>query len=370
MGRSRPSIFLVICLLALCTLSVFQAVNAEQTTTTIYQINGPSSAVAGSENPINFAVTVHYNNTITGDELVVGVLDADLSPARIVPGTGVSYNDPCVNEPEGTAVCAIAVPSSSGVERIGFQIGGIFGGRREPGSWNLNVTSLLEDHQGNVIVGSVSSRLFKINLIPVNLSVEVPPIVAVSVDGLLQPVGSVSVWVALGLHNVTVPQLVNVSQSTRLRFDQWSDGDRSTFRTILVTNSTFLHANYVIQNLLTLVGVQGNVTVSKWYDAGDNGTFSMSQYEPVPGVFGLFGVRLSFQGWYEDGRLSIGSPSGTISMDTPHTLVAFWQLDYSIPTGITLGIIGAVIIILLFAKRRNRTRPRRGRSKKRRKSSR
>jgi hypothetical protein len=354
-------------LLALCLASVFPAVIAAPTTT-IYQINGPSSAVAGSESPLSVVVTVYYNNTVAGYRLVVGVLDADLSPARIVSGIVVSYNDPCANEPEGAAVCAITVPMSSGVERLGFQIGGIFGGGGKPGSWDLNVTSILMDSQNNLIPGSASSKLFKINLTAVALSVDAPPYVAVSIDGVTEPAGFVSIDVALGQHNITVPQFVNVSQSTRLRFDQWSDGNPSAHRIIMVTNSTYLKADYVIQNLLTLIGVQGNVTVSNWYDADENGTFSTSQYEPIPGVLGAFGVRQAFRGWYENGRLLTDSPNGIISMDTPHTLTAFWQADYSIPTELTLGIIALVIIILLFTQRKNRNRRRR--SKRRRKRSR
>jgi hypothetical protein len=364
--RLKPSIFLVVCLLAVCLASVLPAVEASQTTT-IYQINGPSSAVAGSEAPLSVAVTVYYNDTVAGYQLVVGILYTDLSPARIVPGVVVSSTDPCVNEPEAVAVCAIVILKSSGVERIGFQIGGIFGGRREPGSWGLNVTSVLEGPQNNLIPGSVSSKLFRIDLTPVALNVNVPSGVAVSVDGVSQPAGSVSIGVALGQHNITVPQLVNVSQSTRLRFEHWSDGYPSTSRIIVVTNSTTVKVDYVTQNLLTLIGVEGNATVPTWYDADNSATFSTNQYEPIPGLLGALGARLSFQGWYENGQVVTNSPTGTISMDEPHTLTALWQVDYSTPAVITLGVIAVVIMAFMLLRRRKRPSTRRGRSKRRRK---
>ena len=367
MGRWTPSIVLVTCLLAVCAASVLPAAAAVQTTT-IYQINSPSSAVAGSENPLPVAVTVYYNNTVTGYQLVVGILDNALSPATIVPGAVISSTDPCINEPTMAAVCAITVPKSSGVEMINFQIGGIFGGRRMPGSWDLNATSVLRDSQGNLVPGSVSSKLFKVNLIPVALNLNVPSNVSVSVDGVQEPPGTVSVGVALGQHNLTVPQLVNISQSTRLKFDHWSDGYPSPVRTIVVTNSTTLQADYVTQNLLTLVGVGGNATVSNWYDADNNATFATNQYEQMPGSLGALGVRISFQGWFENGQLVTNSPEGTISMNQPHTLTAIWHADYSIPAVVALGIIAVAVIIFLLVQRRNRM-PHRRRSKRRRKRS-
>jgi hypothetical protein len=344
-------------------------VDAASQTTTVYQITSPTSSVAGSENPLPVTVSIYYNNTVAGNQLVVGVLDADLSPQRIVPGVVISSTNPCVNQPEPAALCAMTVPMSSGVERIDFQIGGIFGGRRMPGFWDLNVTSALFDRQNNLIPGSVSSKLFRINLTPVALNVNVPSNVIVSVDGLSQPAGPVSMGVALGQHNITVPQLVNVTQYTRLRFDHWSDGYPSTLRTIVVTNSTTLQADYVTQNLLTLIGVQGNAAVSNWYDADNNATFSTNQYQSIPGLLGAFSARFSLQGWYENGQLLTSSPTGTISMDKPHTLTAVWQVDYSIPAAITLGIVAAVIIGFLLLRRKSRTPSIHSRSKRRRKRS-
>lgn len=368
MGMLKPSVLLAVCLLAVGLPSIFPAVEAAQTTT-IYQVDSPASAVAGSEYPLPVTVVVYYNNTIPGSQLVVGILDTELSPAGLVSGVVVSSTDHCVNQPTLAAVCAISVPNSSGVERINFQIGGIFGGKVEPGSWELNATSLLEGPQNNLIQGSVSSKLFKINLTPVSLTVVVPSDVAVSVDGVSQRPGSVSVGVALGHHNVMVPQLVNVTQSTRLRFDRWSDGYTLALRTVVVRNSTTLQADYVTQYLLTLIGVQGNVTVSTWYDADTNATFSTNQSEPIPGLLGALGVRTSFQGWYENGQLLTNSPTGTISMDKPHTLTALWQMDYSIPETIVLVIVAAAIIAFLLVQRRNRAPTRRSRSKRRRKRS-
>jgi len=346
----------LIILLIVSTSTFYPTVAAAQTTT-IYQVNGPSSMVAGSQAPISVSVTILYNDTAIGDQLVVGVLDAGVSPQTLVPGVVISSTDTCINQPELAARCAIALTKSSGVEQINFQIGGILGGIHGPGIWDLNITSLLIDQQNNLVPDSVSSKLFKIDLTPVVLSVDVPSNVAVSDDGVLQPVGPASVGVALGSHVLTVPQLVNVTQFTRLRFDHWSDGNPSTNRTVDVTNSTTLQADYVTQNLLTLIGVQDNQTLSNWYDSDTNATFSTNQYEPMSGGLNALGLRLSFQGWYENGRLLTSSPTGSISMDNPHMLTAVWQVDYSTPAAIVVLTILVAALLAFLARRNKRGRP-------------
>jgi hypothetical protein len=221
--------------------------------------------------------------------------------------------------------------------------------------WDLNITSVLIDRQNNLLPDSVSSKLFKINLTPVELTVNVPSNVAVSVDGVLQPAGPAFVGVALGSHMLTVPQFVNVTQSSRLRFDHWSDGNPTMNRTVDVTNSTTMQADYVTQNLLTLIGVQGNQTVYNWYDSDTNATFSTDQYEPMSGGLSALGLRLSFQGWYENEQLLVTSPTGSISMDKPHMLTAVWQLDYSIAAAVVVpAILAAAVIIFILVKRRKR----------------
>jgi len=313
---------------------------------------------------------IHYDNTVTGYVLVVAVLDAGLSPQLPVPGFVVSSTDPCVNQSEPAAVCAIATHTGSGVERVQFQIGGIFGGKRGPGTWSLNVTSAVFDLHNNLVPGSQSSTIFQITLVPVTLNVVVPSGIAISVDGVQQPAGPVSIGVALGQHNLTVPEFVQVSQFTRLRFDYWSDGYPAAFRQILITNNTSLEADYVTQNLLTIIDPTRNATTTTWYDADTNATFSTNQYEPATDTLGAIGVRLSFQGWYEGGQLLTNSATGTIAMGKPHTLTAVWQLDYSIPITVILVIVAAVTVLFFVLRRKNfSSKGRSSRSRTRRKRS-
>ena len=151
-------------LLMICLLASMNSLNPAAQTTAIYQVNSPSHALAGTETPLPISVTIYYHNAATGSRLVVGILDANTSPERIVPGVVVFSTDPCTNQPVASALCTIAIRKSSGVVKIDFQIGGIFDGTAQPNVWNLNVTSLLIDHQNNLVPGSVSRKLFKIDL--------------------------------------------------------------------------------------------------------------------------------------------------------------------------------------------------------------
>jgi len=349
----RLLIPLIICAIAI-SMSLFSSAGAVVPTTTIRQLTGTTNAVAGSQTPLSVSATIHYDNSIVGYRLVVGVLDTGLSPQRLVSGVVISSTTPCENQAVASAYCTMTVSSPSGDIIVRFQIGGIFGDRQRPGSWVLNVTSALIDKQNRLVAGSTSSRLFKINLEPVALTIYAPPEVSVMIDGMLQPAGSVSLGVSLGSLNITLPQLVNVSQSTRLRFDHWSDGSLSPFRTITVTGNTSLKADYATQNMLTLINVQGNTTVANWYDANSNATFSTTQHQEASGMFAELAPRLVLQGWYEDGRLVTTSPSGVISMDKPHKLTAVWRTDFSEPWEVVLGILTVVIITILVVERRNR----------------
>ncbi len=153
----------LICLFLASMTLFYSAVQAAQTTS-IYNINGPSRAVAGSETPLPVSVSVHYSNAVTGSRLIVGILAANSSPETVVPGVVVASTDPCINQPGTLAICAVTVTRPYGVVRIDFQIGGIFDGREQPNVWNLTITSLLINPQNNAIPGSVSSKLFKIDL--------------------------------------------------------------------------------------------------------------------------------------------------------------------------------------------------------------
>lgn len=350
---------LILCILVTSLLLTFPSVNAAQTTR-IYELIHPINALAGGATPLPISAIVFYNNTVAGETLVIGLLDADKTPQLPVPGVVTSSPDPCANQPSFPADCRIKTKSGSGAEHLEFKIGGkIFGGKSALGPWNLNMTTLLLDSSGNLIPKSVSTILFAIQLTPATLQVIVPVNVAVSIDGVKLPPGPTQVPVVLGDHNMTVPPIAQIDTTTRKVFDHWSDdGSTNPNRTILITKDTNVEAVYITQHLLTIEGPQLTSEGAGWYDENAVATFSVQSVESMSGPLGLLGGKLKFQGWYENGTLLTDQTTGNIKMNTPHTINANWQTDYSLPAATLLGIVILLAFAYLVAKRRRGTRKR------------
>jgi hypothetical protein len=361
---------LLVCLFVASLVLAFPTVYAQSTR--IYEIVQPSHAVAGGQDPIEVTAIVYYNNTTPGNYLATWIIDQDTTPKGITPGIVTSSPDRCLNQPVLAALCVIGINTASGVEHVDFKIGGILGGKRGPGTWNLNLTTALFDSKDILISKTTSTVLFGIQLTPLALEVTVPAAVAVSVDGVQQPPGPAVVGVALGEHNISVPALVQVDPTTRLMFDHWPDGSTDTNRTIFITSDANITVTYVTQNLLTIAGPQAASTGSGWYNEGEKATFSVAPAEPVAGLLGNLGGKMRFQGWYENGQLLTSSTTGSISMNRPHTITAVWQADYSEPALILTGVVIIFALAYLMVRRRTkkpaRRRLRRGRKRTKRRS--
>jgi hypothetical protein len=361
---------LLVCLLVTSLVLAFPNVSAQSTR--IYELVQPSHTVAGGQTPIEVTAIVYYNKTTPGNYLVTGIIDQDTTPHKITPGIVTSSPDPCLNQPVLAALCVIGINTASGAEHLGFKIGGILGAKRGPGTWNLNMTTALFDPTHSLIQKTTSTVLFGIQLTPVAVKVTVPASVAVSVDGVQQPPGPAVIGVALGEHNISVPALVQVDPTTRLMFDHWPDGSTNTNRTIFITSDANITVTYVTQNLLTIAGPQATSTGAGWYNDGETATFSVAPTEPMAGLLGNLGGKMSFQGWYENGQLLTSSTRGTISMNQPHTITAVWQADYSEPALILTGIVIVIALAYLMVRRRTkkpaRRRPQRSRKRAKRRS--
>jgi len=170
--------------------------------------------------------------------------------------------------------------------------------------------------------------------------VKVPFSVSVSVDGIAQLPGPIDgAPLIVGQHSLSVPTSVNVSDTTRLRFDHWSDGSLSPDRSVYAQSDVGLEAFYATQHSLMLNSSIGVTSGAGWYDSNSTATFSASPNSvPLPGMMGMLGARLTVQGWYENGSLITSSSTGTISMNQAHTLIASWQPDYTIPEAVTVVV--------------------------------
>lgn len=344
------SIYALLILLSITSL-VLAFPNAYAQSTRIYQLVQPSHTIAGGQDPIEVTAIVYYNDTNPGNTLIVGILDTDTTPQRIIPAIVTSSPDPCLNQGVLAALCVIRVKAASGAEHLDFKIGGILGGKRVPGTWNLNMTTALFDPTNNLIPKTVNTILFGISLTPVALKVNVPAAIVVSVDDVPQPPGPAVVGVALGEHNITVPSVVQVDPTTRLLIDHWSDGSTDTYRTIFITGNANFDVVYSTQHLLTVTDPQAAGTGAGWYNEGQTATFSVAATEPMGGILGALGGKLNFQGWYENEQLLTTLTTGTVSMNGPHTVTAVFHADYSEPAAI-LGIVIVILLAYLFVRRR------------------
>jgi hypothetical protein len=338
----RRSRIILVFLLFASLASVLPTVRAQ--TTSIINIHYPTSFVSGSLNPFSITATIAYRNAGPNYSLIVGILNAGEVPTKIIPGLAASSPDRCVNSPILAAYCLVKLKNSTGLENLEFKVGGILGAPSNEGEWDLNMTAILATANNTLVESSVSSALFTITGSPIVLTLKAPAIVAVTVDGAKQPPGPVQLVIVAGTHNLSVPITAQVGNTTRLKFDSWSDGFPAPNRTLQINSSTSYEAVYVTQYLLTVAG-QASATGQGWYDAGTIAKFSVADSQPMSGPLGLLGGKLRFQGWFEGNKLQTNSSAGMIVMDRAHSLTAHWRPDYTIP----LIIIAAVPIILVLA---------------------
>jgi len=348
----NSSKLLIVVLLVTSFLLFFPRAQA-QTTKIVYMRN-PIHVPAGGNEPFTVQAAVSFQDARPNSSLIVGILDIDSQPQRVVPGIVTAASpDQCINQPALVALCTIRLHSSSGTENLEFKVGGILGGQpRKLGIWNLNFTAVLLDSNSVLIAKSASSAPFGVELSPLSLTVEVPTQAKSTIDGAEQRQGAVTIGVVAGSHNISVPLIVYVDTGKRLRFDRWSDGSTQPNRTVNVRSDSRFEAVYATQYRLTLTGEQGTGTGQDWYDAGSTARFSVPQVEPDSGFLGSLGGKQAFQGWYENGKLLTNSSSGSIIMNEAHTLTVLWKPDYSLPiTVITTTVIVVTLILALVIRK-------------------
>jgi hypothetical protein len=180
----------------------------------------------------------------------------------------------------------------------------------------------------------------------VSLDVKVPRVVALTVDGAVQPAGSQHLNLIIGTHTISVPDVVMVNASTRLKFQYWSDRKTETDRTMFLSHDAALIVIYVVQHLLIITSPQVNATGAGWYNEGYYASFSVpSGTLPMTGLLATLGGKLKFAGWYENGELVASLSQGTVIMNQPHALTAHWDVDFAGP----LMILGVVITLSIVA---------------------
>ena len=305
--------------------------------------------------PATVTATISYSGAQPGYYLQVGVFQ--LYDGSIVTGSASASPEKCVqNTSEAYAACTVPVRTSVGVGDFSFQLRS-----RPKRMWDLILVAILANSSLSILDDSESDYSFTINVsVALTLQITVPNPVTITVDGINQSRGSISLLLVNGLHNVTIPEIVQVSNDTRLKFEGWSDGVPYANRTVLLNHYVSLEANYTHQYFLT---IESPVPVSGigWYDQGTNATFSVnSTIQPMGGVLGLLGGRMEFQGWYDHDQLITTAETSSIQMNAPHSIKARWYANYAVPASLVIS----ALILLSYAIVSYNRRPRRLQTKR------
>ena len=148
------------------------------------------------------------------------------------------------------------------------------------------------------------------------------------------------ITVSGGLHTVTVPSISEINDTSRLRFQSWSDGSTDPSRVMNVTSDVSLEAVYVKQYKLSIISPFPS-SGEGWYYQNSIANFSMNT-SPQPTKYYL--SFLLFDGWYDaNGTLLTTSGKGTIVMGSSHVVEARWHQDYTIP------VVAATTLLSLVA---------------------
>jgi hypothetical protein len=204
-------------------------------------------------------------------------------------------------------------------------------------------TKLLALNMFSWLSGANSSSSF--------LHVGVPQYVPVTIDAKTFNPGSVNVSLPEGNHEISVPEIVQVNDTTRLEFIGWSGrGPQTPLIDINISPNTQQDytALYLTQYRLFINADHDTAKGAGWYDEDTFALFSISDHvTPASGMLGFLGAVWYLRGWYEDGNLMSTSAEGSIVMNRPHSLIAVWQLDYYRVLYLYLPIVVAFLVGLL-----------------------
>ena len=132
-----------------------------------------------------------------------------------------------------------------------------------------------------------------------------------------------------------VDRIVQGPSGTRYVFLYWTVEDRryeTEAPTIRIDRRQMTAtAEFKIQHELVVKSEFGDPCGSGWYDEGSLATFSATS--PAG-----FGIQHIFEGWSGDSTST--SPTSTITMNSPKTVVAVWRADYTILIVVILSVVG------------------------------
>lgn len=230
-------------------------------TTKIVDVRYPGHVFLGSPQNITVEATVSYSNMKPEYWLGVFLVEApehtSYSPEEIyiLKGWATSNPDTCHSwflaglvDSSRLAGCEIYADLPSGEERVKFDLS-LSDNRKGTGEWPLTVVAglfLNGFYLEGLIIGTYSAKDFIIQVRDtIILELSLPPLVHATVDGFDQGAGPIHLSLKVGSHTLSVPQMIQTSFDTRLKFNRWSDGSTSPNRTLDLKSDLKLEATYV-----------------------------------------------------------------------------------------------------------------------------
>lgn len=339
--RRRQITIPILVVVLFCAVPIVHAQSAASIQ--MQNLSYPTQRVTTPTAPVSFDIT--FSGVGKGDILYAEIWDFDFG--QFAAGTVTGTSEGCIPGYSGRALCGWRLNETSGSEHIVFQLQ-ISNHAR---IYDLGAIIGLGNSTGQVIPNSVITQRFVIKGGTIlTLNITVLDNVSVTIDGKQQPPGSVSVDLAPGVHSISVPNMTSLNNSTRLVFGGWNDASMQLNRTDDLEVDTVLAAEYIQQYKLTLISPV-NATGAGWYYEGSVVQISVPP-QFSPGLTGILGAKMVFEGWFENGQLKITSNNATLQMNSPHTLTAEWTTDYTIPIAITIALIAVIVIVVALRRRK------------------
>ena len=318
----------------------------------IQNLSYPTQHVSTRTAPVSFDAT--FSSVAKGDILYAEIWDFDLG--QFASGIVSGSSETCISLPRPTSLCGWKLNQTSGNEHVTFQLQISTHAR----VYDLGAIIGLSNSTGYLIPNSELTQRFSITGgTTLTLSITIQDNISVTIDGKQQPPGSISLNVTPGFHTISVPNMTSIDNSTRLVFGGWSDASMQTNRTDDLEGDTTLAAEYIKEYKLTLISPV-NATGAGWYYEGSNAQISVPT-ENSPGLLGLLGAKMVFEGWYENGQLKTTSNDTSLQMNSPHTWTADWRTDYTNPIAIIIVLVATLSAIFVILNKRKHAHKKRRR---------
>jgi hypothetical protein len=151
----------------------------------------------------------------------------------------------------------------------------------------------------------------------------------------------------LDSHVVEVPAEATIAPGAKIVFIEWSDGQTSNSRPVILARDMTLTAKYRREYFLTVFSDRGDPKGAGWYDEGTLATFSVTSPLPLEGLMGMLGGKYVLDRWSADSNAVTATTS--LRMDGPKFVKAEWRVDNTMPyVMIGSAVLTITIIVMLL----------------------